>query len=72
MNPVTHVCNLWLSVLCNFADGLYAAGVRGEPSLALIPLTVADVGDEAMELNLAGIDALLELEDVDSVEHNMA
>lgn len=40
--------------------------------MALIPESVADVDDEAMELNLAAIDALLELEDVDSVEHNMA
>lgn len=53
-------------------EGLHAAGIEGESSLALVPLAVADVDDEAMELNLAAVDALLELEDVDSVEHNMA
>lgn len=56
----------------HLADGLLAAGIEGESSLALVPLAVADVDDEAMELNLAAVDALLELEDVDSVEHNMA
>lgn len=53
-------------------EALSNANVDGESSLALIPESVAEVDDQAMELNLAAIEALLELEDVDSVEHNMA
>lgn len=46
--------------------------ITGETGLALIPSGLADVDDEAMEANLAAVEALLELEDVDSVDHNMA
>lgn len=53
-------------------EGLHAVGIEGDCSLALIPSSVADVDDEALELNLAAVDALMELDDVDSVEHNMA
>lgn len=51
---------------------LSEAGITGETGLALIPSGLADVDDEAMELNLAAVEALLELEDVDTVDHNMA
>lgn len=56
----------------DLADALGNAGLEGEASLVLIPESMAEVDDEAMELNLAAVEALLELEDVDSVEHNMA
>lgn len=47
-------------------------GITGDTGLALIPTGLAECDDEAMELNLAAVEALLELEDVDAVNHNMA
>lgn len=47
-------------------------GITGETGLALIPTGLAECDDEAIELNLAAVEALLELEDVDAVVHNMA
>lgn len=47
-------------------------GIKGDTGLALIPTGLAECDDEAMEFNLAAVEALLELEDVDAVDHNMA
>ncbi|CAM9831759.1 unnamed protein product [Ectocarpus fasciculatus] len=58
--------------LMTLTGALSEAGITGETGLALIPSGLADVDDEAMELNLAAVEALLELEDVDTVDHNMA
>ncbi|CAM9571423.1 unnamed protein product [Ectocarpus sp. 13 AM-2016] len=58
--------------LMTLTGALSEAGITGETGLALIPSALADVDDEAMELNLAAVEALLELEDVDTVDHNMA
>ena len=54
------------------SDSLGKVGITGETGLALIPSGLAEVDDATMERNLNAIEALLELEDVDSVEHNMA
>lgn len=53
-------------------ESLEAVGITGEVGLALIPSGLAEVDDETMDRNLGAVEALLELEDVDSVEHNMA
>eukprot|EP00611_Tribonema_gayanum_P012848 TRINITY_DN2353_c0_g1_i5.p9 TRINITY_DN2353_c0_g1~~TRINITY_DN2353_c0_g1_i5.p9 ORF type:complete len:118 (+),score=49.87 TRINITY_DN2353_c0_g1_i5:2345-2698(+) len=60
------------SMLSMLLDGLAAVGITGEPSLAHIPNEVVEVSDADMELNLAAIEALEGLDDVDQVEHNMA
>ncbi|CAN0049580.1 unnamed protein product [Choristocarpus tenellus] len=54
------------------AEALAAVDITGEPSLVLIPQALTDVGNEDLEMNLAGIDALEQLDDVDMVDHNMA
>lgn len=53
-------------------ESLGAVGITGEAGLALVPSGLSEVDDETMERNLGAIEALLELEDVDSVDHNMA
>ena len=54
------------------SDSLSKVGITGETGLALIPSSLAEVDDDTMERNLSAIEALLELEDVDMVDHNMA
>jgi transcriptional/translational regulatory protein YebC/TACO1 len=49
-----------------------AAGIVGEPSLAHIPNALVECSDADIDKNLAAIEALEALEDVDQVEHNMA
>lgn len=58
--------------LMTLADSLSKEGITGETGLALIPSGLAEVDDETMEKNLSAIEALMELEDVDMVDHNMA
>ena len=54
------------------SDALSKVGITGETGLALIPSGLAEVDDATMERNLSAIEALMELEDVDMVDHNMA
>ncbi|CAN0139647.1 unnamed protein product [Laminaria digitata] len=58
--------------LMTLADALSKVGITGETGLALIPSGLAEVDDATMERNLSAIEALMELEDVDMVDHNMA
>lgn len=82
VDPVPTIAIAWRvsplpvhTVLCTFGavpGALSEVGITGDTGLALIPTGLAECDDEAMELNLAAVEALLELEDVDAVNHNMA
>jgi len=53
------------------ADALEAAGHAPQPSLANVPNVWVDCDEATAEANLAVIEALEELDDVDCVEHNI-
>ena len=51
---------------------LEEAGYECSGQLVHVPLTTVECSEEDMETNYAAIDKLEELDDVTSVEHNMA
>lgn len=52
-------------------DMMDALGIHGTASLVYIPQTKVQVNDEDFNKNMAMIDTLEEMDDVDAVFHNM-
>ena len=50
---------------------LDGAGIETSGSLAYIPMALVECSEEDYEMNLAALDKLEEIDDVDKVEHNM-